>query len=788
MERGSIQAPPIDLSEPIDTSTMVERYCILKKIPSPEAIVAYGARIGARKIGTIDVPCIEIPMYCAPGVVCGRFDCSPDTSYLDKGKTKQGEKNGLFISNGGHLAPGVVYVVEGVKDAATLHHYGLQAIGMQGTSLAKKRKIWNEFFNDSARQFQVVAVPDLDTAGKEAARHLVDALAGLPGVESIRYAKLPGPERLVRGLDVRDCIANDGWDVVRQTIENPLPIPSSEKPIILDRVDERQNVVDESYRALAALGWDSPWIDEPEREPAKVYNQVGAIVEVVIDEGKADAKGFFQPPRPRIRAVDRFNLSVRLSQAARFRTEKIDKDQNIETAPCPPPGWLVPHMLTSARENSRWLPRLNGLVSAPTIRHDGSILQVPGYDQASGLILLPGDYPTIPDRVTQADVMEAMQHLYSVVEEFDFDQDYDFPSWLAYLLTLLARPSINGCVPSWVFTATMPRSGKGLLVNIANLIATGRVPGKRAYKKNDEEFCKAVSSALRSGAVSFNVDNIRQTIDSEAFEAAATAKVWEDRILGGMEDLDVPQSLVFSFTGNHVRIAGDAYFRMLSVKLSPKCADPHLRQFKRSEDLEDYVERDRMRLLRSALVILRNRHLSDRQKPLSQPLGGFARWDWWVRDAVLLATEVWNGGPNECMDPLWSSDRLAAVDQGKEALKVIHRFINAVQSERQTYLPGGSVSSRWIAQVATGNAGRVPEVWRQFAVELLAALGFQDPAEANPIAIGKRLESHADVHWGGQVLRKCFDRHSNSAIWEVWDSDWEWDSFDSPEEPRYHRR
>ena len=62
----------------------------------------------------------------------------------------------------------------------------------------------------------------------------------------------------------------------------------------------------------------------------------------------------------------------------------------------------------------RWkLPVLAGIIDAPTLRPDGSILSKPGYDQATGLLLITNEtaFPSIPDQPTKAEAVAALQLL-----------------------------------------------------------------------------------------------------------------------------------------------------------------------------------------------------------------------------------------------------------------------------------------------------------------------------------------------------------------------------------------
>ncbi|MBX6747299.1 MAG: hypothetical protein IRY87_35155, partial [Acetobacteraceae bacterium] len=71
----------------------------------------------------------------------------------------------------------------------------------------------------------------------------------------------------------------------------------------------------------------------------------------------------------------------------------------------------------------RWrLPVLGGIVNAPTLRADGSILAAPGYDEATGLLLDPRGvtFPAIPDRPSKEDADTALQVLRDLIATFPF--------------------------------------------------------------------------------------------------------------------------------------------------------------------------------------------------------------------------------------------------------------------------------------------------------------------------------------------------------------------------------
>src|SRR3954447_7365520 len=68
------------------------------------------------------------------------------------------------------------------------------------------------------------------------------------------------------------------------------------------------------------------------------------------------------------------------------------------------------------------LPVLTGIINAPTLRPDGSILASPGYDPATGLYLEMGEirFPTIRDEPTREHAERALTELEHLIATFPF--------------------------------------------------------------------------------------------------------------------------------------------------------------------------------------------------------------------------------------------------------------------------------------------------------------------------------------------------------------------------------
>ena len=68
------------------------------------------------------------------------------------------------------------------------------------------------------------------------------------------------------------------------------------------------------------------------------------------------------------------------------------------------------------------LPSLRGVISAPTLAFDGRIIQTPGYDADSGLLLTHAEdaFPQVPESPSHDDALRALQTLEHPLRGFPF--------------------------------------------------------------------------------------------------------------------------------------------------------------------------------------------------------------------------------------------------------------------------------------------------------------------------------------------------------------------------------
>ena len=180
----------------------------------------------------------------------------------------------------------------------------------------------------------------------------------------------------------------------------------------------------------------------------------------------------------------------------------------------------------------------------------------------------------MPEKCDGQDAKNAREYLENeLLVDFPFEEDGNasIAHALAALITPVIRHSISGLTPMAVVDGTAAGSGKGLLVNVASIIATGREAHLRGLQGDDEEIRKAITAALASNPAQIIVfDNVVGVVKSPALERALTSKIWSDRILGRSGDVSVAQHATWMMTANNVYLAGDLPRRVYRIRLKPE--------------------------------------------------------------------------------------------------------------------------------------------------------------------------------------------------------------------------
>lgn len=417
-----------------------------------------------------------------------------------------------------------------------------------------------------------------------------------------------------------------------------------------------------------------------------LFVRAGALTRVIATDGTEAGPIRREPGSPVMRRAEVAHVRERLSLHAIFTAMKTtgrgEKKQTVETE-IQPPSWIAAHVL--GRGTWPAYRPLVGIVTSPTMRLDGSVVQVPGYDDVSGLLFVPtATYATVPDAPTGADAIAARDRLLDVIIDFPLDEP-GRAGWLALLFTLVARELVQGSVPLFAVDAHTAASGKGLLVRVPHIIAFGADVPHMSLPPDDEEFRKQITTTLLAGDRAILFDNVTIPIGGDSLEALITAPIWKARMLGKNEDSgEIVPRLVMAATGNGIQLLGDMGRRSLRLRLDSPHENPEERSDytypdRAGEDkLLAWVRQHRAGLVVDALTCLRAWHVDGRRGE-ARSWGSFNGWTSTIASAV-----AWLDLPDPS-DLRATSD--TTLDPGLRALDVIYCALERLTKQRDILHP-----------------------------------------------------------------------------------------------------
>jgi hypothetical protein len=269
-----------------------------------------------------------------------------------------------------------------------------------------------------------------------------------------------------------------------------------------------------------------------------------------------------------------------------------------------PPLELVKDLLA---KSDLPLPILHRVVTVPVFTADGSLLLDPGYDEASGIIYDPAfKVEPIPERVSDEDISKATDLLLQdLLVDFPFASDADRHNAIAALVTPFVRELIDGPTPLLLAEASLPRSGKGLLIESILQICFGGQEGYEmlTYSPEEKEMSKRITAALVAGKGGILIDNIKHTIDSGDLCSALTATHHSGRILGFSKLANVRISCLWTATANNPTMSQEVAGRVVSIRLVPDTDRPEERTDFKHKNLPKWVSENRPQLVRAILVL-----------------------------------------------------------------------------------------------------------------------------------------------------------------------------------------
>jgi hypothetical protein len=381
-----------------------------------------------------------------------------------------------------------------------------------------------------------------------------------------------------------------------------------------------------------------------------IYQRGGKLVRPVVET--VDATRGRQTNAVQLKILDVPYLRDLLCRHARWT--KFDGRKGGLVTVDPPEGVAK---VILARTGDWTFPAISGVISAPTMRPDGSLLIEPGYDKQTRLLLVsPPSMPPVPDNPTKEDAEQALALLESLLTGFPFSDDVA----LAVALSAMITPVVRGAfpvAPLHAGRAPAAGSGKSFLYDTVAAISIGQPMPVISTGGSEQELEKRLGTAMMAGQPLISIDNITGELGGDALCQLIERPVVDVRILGRSESIRVEARGTTLFaTGNNFVIVGDVCRRSITTNLDAGVERPELRRF--DFDPVDRVLEDRGKYIAAALTICRAYLVAGRPNRAPK-LGSFEGWSDTVRSAL-----IWLGKA----DPVKSMEMTMGEDPEREEL------------------------------------------------------------------------------------------------------------------------
>jgi hypothetical protein len=561
-------------------------------------------------------------------------------------------------------------------------------------------------------------------------------------------------DRLFEAAELCRLVADDGAQQVWATIDSgaaagrqqprarPQPSSQSVRPTIQIMDGQLLRILGETEDALLASG-------------LPIFSRAGMLVEPVAENmSAADGR---KTVVARLRELTPESFLGPAAESATFRKYDRKRNQWVDTDP---PLRHVRVILASER---RWpFPHVSGIITAPTLRADGSLLADPGYDAETELYLLPGfQIPPIPEHPTKDQALTALELLTDLLSEFSFkriggedEKRLNRSVGLSGLLTAQVRGSLP-TAPMHLIRAHMAGTGKSHLVDTFAVVATGRICPVITALKSVEETEKRLGAIILSGVPMVSLDNCTHDIGGEFLCQVAERPVVKVRILGRSETPDCEIHTTVYATGNNISFRGDMVRRGLVCNLEALDERPELRKFNRN--VLRQAAGNRAAYVAAGLTVMRA-YLAAGAPEVCGPFGSYAEWSTMVRSPL-----IWLGEP----DPVASVDTTQADDP--ELAELREWFILWLAEFR---LDEPYASASFVEAARAAPVGFNPNLFKEFLLRVAS----DKNGDISTKRLGEWLHRNCGrvvrvVHRDGSVGRywmiKGRDSHTNAATFQL---------------------
>ena len=296
--------------------------------------------------------------------------------------------------------------------------------------------------------------------------------------------------------------------------------------------------VEELYRIAQSKGWRYPIAQNLNRLDQMVQRVEAALVragtEIYQTGGRlvrpatveVDATKGRKTRIARLVPIEPAFLKAELTHFVDFFSWKKETK-----SPIAPPNEVVNTLLG---RYGKWdFPTITGVICAPTLRRNGSVLVEEGFDPSTGLLVL-GPLPEMPPLIakpSRGDAETAIRLLDGLLDEFPFVDQASRGVALSGFLSTVCRPAL-GCVPLHATSAPAAGTGKSFLLDVIAAVAIGDAMPAIAAGADLTEMAKRIDAQVIAGFTMLSIDNVSMPIGGDELCQVIERPSYTPRILG----------------------------------------------------------------------------------------------------------------------------------------------------------------------------------------------------------------------------------------------------------------
>lgn len=431
------------------------------------------------------------------------------------------------------------------------------------------------------------------------------------------------------------------WEV--EVDEEPVKSHPSVKPLMYHPGSLSETVIEVEARIMV--------------HDIQFFDRGGALVRPIVDdviavEGRTLKSAKLSP-------VTLPYMTKELSRTMSWIGTRKQKEKLIEYKMDPPP--IV--STTILADAGDWpFHKISGIITAPTLRRDGTILWREGYDPATKLLLIsPPEMPSFPKNPTRDDALASIRRIDKLFDGFPFADLVGRSVALSGMLTPIARAAMT-VSPLHVVSAPSAGSGKSFLVDLCVALISGNTAPATPIGKTEDETEKRLSSSMMQGSPIIVLDNVNGQLYGDALCQCVERPLVKFRVLGESRMMEIENKTTIFATGNNISLVDDMTRRSILCNLDANVERPELRQFD-FDPLAEILD-NRGQYIADALTVVRAYKLAGSPNKLPK-LASFGEWSDLIRSAL-----VWLG----YADPLSSMDKVREADGRLDSLRA---FVSA---------------------------------------------------------------------------------------------------------------